>query len=244
MVIPAIDFQGGRVVQLVQGERPALTRELEPMLEEFRGFPLLQIIDLDAAKGEGNNRDLVRRCCNAGYRVRVGGGIRSRARAEEVLGWGAEQIIVSSAVFGPAGLNPEFLPALVDLGRERLLVAVDARQGRVAVHGWRTLLPLSPLEAMRQAEPYCGEFLYTHVDTEGLMGGIPLETIRALRAGTGRTLSVAGGISSLAEIEQLEAMPCHSVLGMAIYTGKLSLAALRRFAGEAGHNSEREGTIP
>ncbi len=240
MVIPAIDFAGGQVVQLVQGERQALTRELEPTLAALQGFPVLQIVDLDAAKGEGDNRELVRRCCRAGFRVRVGGGIRDRARAEEVLGWGAEQIIVASAVFSPDGLS-DFLPSLAALGRERLIVALDARAGRVAVRGLRQAVPLTPLEALRLAEPHCGGFLYTHVETEGLMSGLPLAPVRELRAATRRPLAVAGAIASLEEIERLEALGCDSVLGMALYTGKLPLAALRRMIAAAGDNSDEKG---
>lgn len=229
MIFPAIDFEAGQVVQLVQGERRALQRELAPTLELFRGFPCLQIIDLDAAKGEGDNGALVERCCAAGFRVRVGGGIRSVARARQVLDWGAEQVIVSSAAFKHGQPDLEFLTALdAAVGRGRVILAVDARQGQVAVDGWRTLLPLTPLAAVALLAPYCGEFLYTHVDTEGLMQGLPLDPIRALRAATALPLTVAGGISTLAEIEALEALHCNSVLGMALYTGKLPLDALRR----------------
>lgn len=230
MVIPAIDFQGGKVVQLVQGERLALERPLAAMLEQFRDFPDLQIVDLDAAKGEGDNRELVRLCCQAGHRVRVGGGLRSLARAEEVLAWGAEKIIVSSAAFGPDGANRPFLSALARLGPERVIIAVDSRDGAVAVRGWRQRLPLDAAEAMRQTAEFCGEFLYTHVDTEGLMGGIPLERVRALRALAPGRLSVAGGIADLAQIRALQALGCDSVLGMAIYTGRLALADLLPFA--------------
>lgn len=230
MIFPAIDFQGHSVVQLVQGERKALERDLGEMLEAFRGFPVLQIIDLDAAKGEGDNGALVRRCCQAGYRVRVGGGIRTLEKAREVLSWGAEKVIVSSAAFRHGKPDVAFLESLQAIGRDATILAVDSRGGHVAVKGWREILPLPTVSAVEALTPYCSEFLFTNVDTEGLMQGIPLERVREVREATENDLTVAGGIASLFEIEALEAMRCNSVLGMAIYTGKLNLDDLRRFA--------------
>lgn len=244
MIIPAIDFQAGRVVQLVQGERLALERDLEEMLDAFAGFPWLQVIDLDAAKGEGANGALVRRCCRAGFRVRVGGGIRSRARAEEVLSWGAERLILGSAAFRADGVNTAFLGALAPLGQERLIVAVDSRNDHVAVAGWRQLLALTPAEAIRMAEPQCGGFLYTHIDGEGLMQGTSLPAVRRLRAATRLPISVAGGIASMAEITALEALGCDAVLGMALYTEKLALAGLRAHAAATGRAALTEKDKP
>ncbi len=235
MIIPAIDFQGGTVVQLIQGEQKALERDLQEMLELFRGFPVLQIIDLDAAKGEGNNGALVERCCRAGYRVRVGGGIRSVERARQVLDWGAEQVIVASAAFRDGKPDFAFLESLQALRREHIMLGVDARNGQVAVGGWRKLLPLTSVEAVRLMEPYTAEFLFTNVDTEGLMQGIPLDRVREVRAATNAGLTVAGGISSLEEIDALEALRCNSVLGMSLYTGKLPLEVLRQRAMQAAN---------
>lgn len=226
MLIPAIDFQAGTVVQLVQGERLALERALEPTLAWLRDFAWLQVVDLDAAKGEGGNFALVERCCRAGYRVRVGGGVRSLPRARALIEAGAEQVIVGSAAFAGAAPNVEFLEALQTLGRERIVVAVDARGGQVVTQGWRQPLPLSAVEAVQALAPWAGGFLYTHVDTEGLMAGIPLAAVAAVRAASPRPLSVAGGISDLEQIAALTAMGCDCVLGMALYTGKLTLADL------------------
>ncbi len=228
MIIPAIDFAAGAVVQLIQGERLALRRDLDEVLDEFRDFPVLQIIDLDAAKNEGNNRKLVEKCCRAGHLVRVGGGIRTLERAREALESGAQQVILSSAIFQKETPNLAWLEQMQVLGREHLILGIDARQNQIAIHGWRTLLPITPEQAIAILEPYGDEFLYTHVDTEGLMQGIPLERIRELRARTARQLTVAGGIASMREIESLESMDCHCVLGMAIYTGQLDRQALLR----------------
>lgn len=233
MIIPAIDLERGRVVQLVQGERKALERDLDEMLAEFRGFPVLQIIDLAAAKGEGDNCELVRRCCQAGYSVRVGGGIRSLQRAEEVLSWGADHIIVGSAAFTATSPNVAFLDRLLTLGRERIIIAVDSRGDFITIKGWRETLPLRTVEVLGALESYCSEFLYTQVETEGLMRGIPLEQVRRVRNITRNRLTVAGGIASIEEIEALEAMGCNSVLGMALYIGKLPIDRLRHLANVA-----------
>jgi phosphoribosylformimino-5-aminoimidazole carboxamide ribotide isomerase len=227
MIFPSIDLQHGRVVQLVQGERLALERDLDAMLAAFAGFPCLQVIDLDAAKGAGANDALVRRCCAAGFAVRVGGGIRSRARAEQALGWGAAQVIAGSAAFTGEGLDLAFLESLAPLGTGRVILAVDARKGQVAIHGWRRVLPLTPADAIRQAEAHCGGFLYTHIDAEGLQQGTSLAAAAALRAATSLPLAIAGGIASLTEIDALEALRCDAVLGMALYTGTLALETLR-----------------
>jgi phosphoribosylformimino-5-aminoimidazole carboxamide ribotide isomerase len=230
MVIPAIDLQGGAVVQLVQGEREALRCDLDDTLERFRGFPVLQIIDLDAAKGLGSNGPLVERCCRAGFSVRVGGGIRSLDRAREVLEWGADRIIVGSAAFKDDRADATLLQKLLPLGRDRVIVAVDSRGDYIAVNGWRGVLKLTTTDAIAALEPLCGEFLYTQIESEGLMRGLPLRYVERVRAATANRLSVAGGICSIAEIESLERLGCSSVLGMAVYTGLLPLESLRRFA--------------
>jgi phosphoribosylformimino-5-aminoimidazole carboxamide ribotide isomerase len=230
MVIPAIDLMGGRVVQLIQGERLALERNLEEMLEAFSSFPVLQVIDLDAAKGEGNNRALVERCCRAGFRVRVGGGLRSLEAAQAVLAAGAEKVIIGTAAWTGSGPNFDFLEQLQTIGRDRIIIALDSKAGKVAVGGWRHPLAVTPFEAMAALDPYTAGYLYTHVDTEGTMQGAPIAQAAALRAQTTRELTIAGGIATLEEIAALTALDCDAVLGMAIYTGRLDLKSLIKFA--------------
>jgi phosphoribosylformimino-5-aminoimidazole carboxamide ribonucleotide (ProFAR) isomerase len=104
-----------------------------------------------------------------------------------------------------------------------VIAAVDSRGGQVVIHGWKTPLPISAVEAVRALEPWCSEFLYTHVDTEGLMGGTDFEAIRAVRKATGRRVTAAGGITTREEIDRLEAEGVDAVVGMAIYTGRLDL---------------------
>lgn len=226
MLIPSIDLRNGRVVQLVQGERLALEdADVFKWVQRFERFPAVQLIDLDAAIGTGHNDALVAQVC-AARPCRVGGGIRSIERARTVLAGGATHVIVGSALFRDGGPDLAFARDLAAaVGAERVIAAVDSRGGRVAVHGWRTALPLSPVDAVRALEPYCAEFLYTIVDTEGLMGGIDLDAVRAVKGATTRRVVAAGGITTRAEIDALEAMGADAVVGMAIYTGRLSLEA-------------------
>ena len=224
MLIPSIDLQGGRIVQLVQGEKLALeATDPEPWLARFARFPRVQLIDLDAAKGEGDNADLVAMIC-ARLPCRVGGGIRTVDRAEAVLDAGAHAVIVSSALFQAGAVDVAFASALAAaVGADRVIAAVDSRGGHVAIQGWRTVLPITAVKAVRALEPYCGEFLYTHVDTEGLMRGTDMDAILAVRRATTRRVTAAGGITTRAEIDRLDAEGVDAVVGMAIYTGQLAL---------------------
>jgi phosphoribosylformimino-5-aminoimidazole carboxamide ribotide isomerase len=232
MLIPSIDLRKGKVVQLVQGERVALeSDDLDGWIEKFSKFPAVQLIDLDAAMGIGTNDALVRTIAQR-LPVRVGGGIRSVGRAEDVLAAGAKAVIVGSAFFDVRRTAEEggvvkhdFARALADaVGMQRVIGAVDAKGGRVVIHGWKTALPITPMQAVTLLEPYCGEFLYTHVDKEGLMQGTDLDAIKAVANATSSKLTAAGGISTQAEIDALHALGIDAVVGMAIYTGALSLS--------------------
>jgi phosphoribosylformimino-5-aminoimidazole carboxamide ribotide isomerase len=224
MLIPSIDLQGGHVVQLVQGEKLAIeAADPEPWIQKFSSFPRVQLIDLDAAKGQGDNSAMVATICGR-LPCRVGGGIRSIERAEKVLAMDAHAVIVSSALFREGKVDIGFAKSLSDaIGPERIVAAVDSRGGQVAIHGWRTILPITAVEAVRALEPYCAEFLYTHVDTEGLMGGTDMDAILAVRHATTRRVTAAGGITTAAEIHRLDREQVDAVVGMAIYTGQLAL---------------------
>jgi phosphoribosylformimino-5-aminoimidazole carboxamide ribotide isomerase len=224
MLIPSIDLQNGAVVQLVQGERLAIRdADVFQWVRRFARFPKVQVIDLDAAIGAGDNLGLVRQIA-AALSCRVGGGIRTIARAQDVLAAGAQQIIAGSALFKDGRPDLLFAKSLADaVGADRLIAAVDSRGGRVVIHGWRTTLALTAVEAVRALEPYCGEFLYTHVDTEGLMGGTNRDAILAVRAATTRRVTAAGGITTQQEIDDLDVHGVDAVVGMAIYTGTLNV---------------------
>jgi phosphoribosylformimino-5-aminoimidazole carboxamide ribotide isomerase len=226
MLIPAIDLQNGAVVQLVQGERLAVRDDdVFRWVRRFEHFPKVQVIDLDAAMNAGDNLALVRQIASS-LSCRVGGGVRTVARARDLLAAGAAQVIAGSALFKDGAPDLAFARELADsIGADRLIAAVDSRQGRVVVNGWKTALPLTAVEAVRALEPYCGEFLYTHVDAEGLMGGTNLDAILDVRRATTRRLTAAGGITTRAEIDTLDANGVDAVVGMAIYTGRLDAEA-------------------
>lgn len=224
MLIPSIDLQNGRIVQLVQGERLALeASDPEPWIAKFSRFPRVQLIDLDAAMGRGDNLSMVKAICGR-LPCRVGGGIRGVEKANVVLEAGAHAVIVSSALFRDGEVNVDFARDLAEaVGAERVIAAVDSRGGRVVIHGWKTVLPITAADAVARLEAYCGEFLYTHVDTEGLMQGTDMEAIRAVRRVTTRRVTAAGGITTQAEIDALDAEGVDAVVGMAIYTGQLAI---------------------
>lgn len=222
MLIPSIDLQGGRVVQLVQGERLAIASDdIDGWIERFSGYSRVQLIDLDAAKGEGGNEPLVRRVCSA-LPCQVGGGIRSVDRAEQILALGATRVIVGSALFAKDGVDTAVAEKLASkLGPERVIAAIDSRHGHVVIHGWRTQLAITPADAIRALEPSVGGFLYTIVDREGLMQGTDLDAIRAIRQATDREVIAAGGITTMDEVNELDAIGVDAVVGMALYTGRL-----------------------
>jgi phosphoribosylformimino-5-aminoimidazole carboxamide ribotide isomerase len=224
MLIPSIDLQDSRVVQLIQGETLAIqVADAEPWIEKFSRFPRVQLIDLDAARGRGDNGALVEAICRR-LPCRVGGGIRSVERARRVLDGGAHAVIVSSSLFRDGAVDLAFAASLAgEIGADRVIAAVDSRGGRVAIHGWKTVLPIRAADAVRALEPYCTEFLYTHVDTEGLMQGTDMEAILAVRRATSRRVTAAGGITTWDEIDRLDAEGVDAVVGMAIYTGQLDL---------------------
>ena len=224
MFIPAIDLKGGQVVQLVQGKRLALASDdIDAWVRKFAHYSRVQLIDLDGALETGANDAIVRRIC-AQLPCRVGGGVRTIARAEALIGAGAQQVIVSSALFKNGRVDLAFARALADaVGIDRVIAAVDSAGGKVVIRGWTEATALSAVEAVRELEPFCGGFLYTHVDTEGLMQGIDMDAVRAVRAATAKSLTAAGGIRTREEILALDALGIDAVVGMAVYTGALSL---------------------
>ena len=225
MIIPCIDLQDGRAVQLVHGRKRRLAiDDVFSLLERFRNYPLLHVIDLDAAMGRGSNARLVRALCRrAPMRVRVGGGIRTTARAAQLLDAGAEKIIVGSAAFRRGRVNSAFLSRLARrAGRRRIIVAVDTERGLILVRGWQKKLSLRPQDVFPELERYASEFLCTYVDAEGTMRGTNLEWFRALRRATRLPITAAGGIRSRAEVAALERLGMNAAVGMALYLNRLA----------------------
>jgi phosphoribosylformimino-5-aminoimidazole carboxamide ribotide isomerase len=225
MLIPSIDLLGGQIVQLVQGEKLRLAfDDFEYWIEKFARFPLVQLIDLDAAMRQGDNSELVAQIAQR-LPCQAGGGIHSIDRARQVLDAGAKRVIVGSALFSEKGaVNTEFASELAaSVGAERVVAAIDTKNGRIAVKGWKAQAALTPDEAIPQLEAHAGAFLYTHVDGEGLMQGFPIETAARLRKLTQRQLIVAGGIRSQQEVDALDALGADAVVGMAVYTELLAV---------------------
>jgi phosphoribosylformimino-5-aminoimidazole carboxamide ribotide isomerase len=225
MLIPSIDLKGGRIVQLVQGEKLRLAfDDFEYWIEKFSRYPLVQLIDLDAAMREGDNSALVEQIAKR-LPCQAGGGIASIERARQVLDAGAKRVIIGSALFSAEGkVNTEFAAHLAAaVGTEHVVAGIDTKNGRIAVKGWKTQVALTPDEAIPQLEPYAAAFLYTHVDGEGLMRGFPIEVAARLRKLTQRQLIVAGGIKSQQEVDALDALGADAVVGMAVYTELLAV---------------------
>lgn len=222
MLIPSIDLMAGKIVQLVHGEKKALEfDDFEYWIERFSGYPLVQLIDLDAAMGRGDNHDLVTMIC-ARLPCQVGGGIRSVARACDLLALGARRVIFGSALFNKGEIDTALAQdCATSLGLDRLTFALDSRGGKVAIQGWKETTSTDPAQMMRQLEPCCSAFLYTHIDSEGTMTGFPMEIAQLLRAETAHQLIVAGGIRSMEEVSALDTIGVDSVVGMALYTGRL-----------------------
>ncbi|HEY7333291.1 MAG TPA: 1-(5-phosphoribosyl)-5-[(5-phosphoribosylamino)methylideneamino] imidazole-4-carboxamide isomerase [Bryobacteraceae bacterium] len=224
MIIPCIDLMDGKVVQLVQGRDKALEGD-EPleMLRRFAAFPEIQVIDLNAAIGNGENSDIIESLAS-GARCRVGGGVRTPERARRLIEQGAHRLIIGTAAFTPA---LEAIAAAV--GPEKIVVALDSKDGKIVVKGWREATDFTAEHVISRLEPFCSGFLCTYVDKEGMMQGTDLDWFRRLRAATSHELTAAGGITTMEDIRELHALGVHAALGMAIYTGRLDIARLARF---------------
>ncbi|MBI3725931.1 phosphoribosyl-ATP diphosphatase [bacterium] len=229
MIVPSIDLMGGKVVQLEQGKKKILERDdWRELAARFSVAGEINVIDLDAAMdrtggGESPNAAIVRELCSLAP-VNVGGGVRTPERARELVRCGARRVIVGSAAVRDGSLDED---ALLKLGKsvrkERLVVAVDARAGKVSTHGWTQETPLDPVEMARAVAPFAGGCLFTAIDKEGLMGGHDLERSRKVREAFPGELYVAGGISTDEEVVSVVRMGARPVLGMALYKEKIDL---------------------
>jgi len=223
VIVPCIDLMDGKVVQLIQGREKALEVESpDEMIAKFAAFPEIQVIDLDAALGRGSNDNLVRHIAGKAA-TRVGGGVRSVERFQTLLEQGARKVIVGTSAFTKTGINTEFLS---QLDPSRLIIALDSKGGRIVIKGWQEATEFTAEEVLRSLEPYCAGFLCTYVDKEGMMQGTDLDWFARLRAATDREITAAGGITTLEDVKALLAMNIRAAVGMAIYTGRLSLADL------------------
>ena len=226
-VIPSVDIMRGRCVQLVGG-RPGTGKDYGDPIDVAQrwvseGARCLHIVDLDAAMGAGDNFERVAEVL-ASVRVdtQVGGGIRTVERACELLGIGATRVILGTA----AVKNPKMVEELVKLaGGARIIVALDAKSGKVAIEGWRTRTEKTVLELAREFERMgVGALLFTNVDIEGKMAGIAASEIRKLVSAVGIPVLAAGGVGSLDDMRVANAAGATGlVVGMALYEGKFTL---------------------
>jgi len=224
MLIPSIDLMGGKIVQLVQGERKALEfTNFQEWVDRFAAYPLVQLIDLDAAMGRGSNASLVRDFAQQ-LPCQVGGGIRNLDAVEATLALGARRVIVGSSLISNGVISSSFAQDLsLKFGPGKLVFAADSRGGFISIKGWKETTAIPPLDFVKALDPFCAAFLYTHIDTEGLLQGIPMEPIRELRNATKRQLIAAGGIRTEEEVKTLHAMGIDAVVGMAIYRGLIKV---------------------
>ncbi|MGB0714544.1 MAG: phosphoribosyl-AMP cyclohydrolase [Phycisphaerae bacterium] len=215
MIIPSIDIQNGKVVQLRQGSELVYTDERHPveLVRYFARFGPVAVIDLDAAMGTGSNEELIAACCAAAP-CRVGGGIRSE---EAVLRWirrGAEKVIIGTAA------KPELLSKFP---RDWLIVALDSREGEVVVEGWKRGTGETTLDRARELAPFCSEFLFTCVEREGMLGGAAIALTLELAEAVDVPVTAAGGITTVEEISTLIQAGCRVQIGRAIYEGRIDL---------------------
>ncbi|MGA7281298.1 MAG: phosphoribosyl-ATP diphosphatase [Acidimicrobiia bacterium] len=215
MIVPSIDISGGRALQLIEGETEALDAgDPRPLLEKFSVVGEVAVIDIDAARGEGDNEGLISELCNRA-RIRVGGGIRDIDACKRWLDRGASKIIIGTAA------TPELLR---QLPKERVIVALDSRGGKVLSHGWRRTTESGLLERVEELRDQCGGFLVTFVEHEGHMAGTDLTRATEVVAAAGRTpVTIAGGVSTPGELEMLDRIGADAQVGMALYTGELTL---------------------
>ena len=223
MIIPCIDLMDGKVVQLVQGRDKALEGDAPlEMLKKFSAFPEIQVIDLDAAMGKGENSDIVEFIATRA-KCRVGGGVRTPERAKRLVELGAHRVIVGTAAF-----TPVIKDIAAAVGPEKILIALDSKHGKIVVKGWQEATNFTAEEIVNSLEPYCGGFLCTYVDKEGMMQGTDLDWFRRLRAATKHEITAAGGITTIDDVRALAEINVHAALGMAIYTGRLDLSELAK----------------
>jgi phosphoribosyl-ATP pyrophosphohydrolase len=217
MIVPSIDLMAGRAVQLRRGAEKVLEAPEDPLVlaRRFAFHGEIAVVDLDAALGRGDNRELVRRLCGE-VPCRAGGGVREERDVVALIKAGARRVMIGTAA------APEFLKRFP---RDWIQVALDAREGRTVDQGWRRDTGESYLDRARRLEPFCSGFLFTQVEVEGTLEGVPLEPVRALRAATSLPLTVAGGVAGPEDVRALEDLGADVQVGMALYTGRIDLDA-------------------
>jgi phosphoribosylformimino-5-aminoimidazole carboxamide ribotide isomerase len=232
MIYPSIDLMDGKAVQLVQGKKENKKLEVEDVFslaETFSQLGEINVIDLGAVLGLGHHQDLICQLATQ-FPIRVGGGIRSVNQAKIYIDAGAKKIIIGSAAFSKDGINTAFLIELNrHIKRDQVMIALDSYQNAIVTKGWTETTNLSAPNVIQSLEPFCDEFLYTQVDKEGLMQGTDIQRLLMLKSLTKNQIAAAGGISNIEEIKILQSHGISSILGMALYTGKIPFDALLQY---------------
>ena len=214
MIIPAIDLMDNKAVQLKQGKEKILeVNNFEPLIEQFKIFPQVNLIDLDAAMSKGSNKEQIKLLCQK-LNANVGGGIRNIDLAYEYLRAGAKKVIIGTSA------TPKFLK---NLPKGRVIVALDTKQGKIAIEGWTKLVESNLAQKIKELEPYCSQFLITNINVEGLCQGTNLEFFKSLQNLTKNKIIVAGGISNYQEIKEIDKLGFDQVIGTAFYNGTIDL---------------------
>jgi len=222
MIIPSIDLMKGKVVQLTQGKNKILEID-NPFYfaGKFIGFKEVQVIDLDAAMNKGENTKKIKEISGI-VNARIGGGIRSIEKAVELVDAGAKKIIIGTKA------NKKFLEQLnQNISKQKIIIALDSFKGKIVTEGWQKETEETPFDLIPELEVYCNEFFFTFVEKEGLMKGTNLKAIKQLKKTTKNEISVAGGISSIQEARKIEKLGIKPVIGMALYSGKISLEEIK-----------------
>ena len=233
MIFPCIDIMDGKVVQLVQGRETALEGgSADEMLRLFQAFPEIQVVDLDSALDNRTNNNHLVEYISRRVKARVGGGVRSVQRAKDLICCGAHRLIVGTSAFTSTGLNTSFLEALAEaVDPERVVIALDSKDGRIVVKGWRESTEIRALDVVRELDPFCSGYLCTYVDKEGMMQGTDLDWFGRLRLSTDHEVTAAGGITTMDDVYTLTNINVNCAIGMAIYTGTLCLSELAAING-------------
>ena len=214
MIIPSIDIMNGKIVQLKQGEEKVYENEnIEDVVNQYRIFPQINVIDLDSAMNKGSNKELIKKICKE-LNCNVGGGVRSTELAKEYIEAGANSVIVGTKA------NKEFLN---ELPKDKVIVALDIKNGKIVTQGWKELKDENIYEKMLELENYCYKYLITNVNVEGLNKGTDLKFFETLVGKTKNDIMVAGGITTINEIKYIHKLGFDQVLGMAITSGKLNI---------------------
>jgi phosphoribosyl-ATP pyrophosphohydrolase/phosphoribosyl-AMP cyclohydrolase len=217
MIIPAIDLMNGKLVQLEKGEKKIIELENpKSFAQKYAKYTSIQLIDLNSALSKGDNFELVKEICGIAN-CRVGGGVRTIQKAIELVNAGAKKIIIGTKA------NSEFLFELCAvIGRDKIIVAIDCKGGKVVTEGWTKNTGVNPIESVIKLEDYCSEFLYTSVEKEGILQGADIVMVKQLKKLTKNKISIAGGVNSIEEIKELDKLGIDAVTGMAIYSGLIN----------------------